>query len=62
MDCLVIFMSEKELSIVINGNDIEINGFVTGFVKETIIGMLSSLKLEENEREFKTIEIKINNE
>lgn len=55
-------MSEKELSIVINGNDIEINGFVTGFVKETIIGMLSSLKLEENEREFKTIEIKINNE
>lgn len=58
----MIFMSEKELSIVINGNDIEINGFVTGFVKETIIGMLSSLKLEENEREFKTIEIKINNE
>ena len=55
-------MSEKELSIVINGNDIEINGFVTSFVKETIIGILSSLKLEETEREFKTIEIKINNE
>lgn len=47
---LVIFMSEKELSIVINGNYIEINGFVTCFVKETIIGRLSSLKLEENQK------------
>lgn len=55
-------VEEKELSIVINEKDLEINGFVTGFFKETIIGMLSSLKLDDNVKDFKTIEIKINNE
>lgn len=54
-------MSEKEVSVVINGQDIEINEFVTSFLKETITGMLSSLKTGDIDK-FETIEIKINNE
>lgn len=53
--------NEKEVSVIINGQDIEINEFVTSFIKETITGMLSSLKTGDIDN-FETIEIKINNE
>ncbi len=52
---------DKEVLINIDEKNIEVNGFVTGFIKETIIGMLSSLKTDDSLNEFETIEIKINN-
>ena len=49
-------MEFENVKVIINGKDIEINPFVTSMFGNIIIGMLSSLKLDDEPKE---IEIKL---
>jgi hypothetical protein len=49
-------MEFENVKVVINGKEIEINPFVTSIFGNIIIGMLSSLKLDDEPKE---IEIKL---
>jgi len=49
-------MSFKEVKIMVNGKEIELNQFVNSFVGNTVYGMVSSLKLDE---EPEIMEIKV---
>jgi len=49
-------MEFKEVKVIINGKEIEVNQFVSAVFGNTINGMVSSLRLEDSPRE---IEIKI---
>ena len=49
-------MEIENVKVIINGKEIEINPFVTSMFGNIIIGMLSSLKLDDEPKE---IEIKL---
>ena len=54
---------EKKVSLVINGNDIELNKFTDDIIKETILGLLKAIKTSEyGVEEVKNVDIYINNE
>lgn len=54
---------ENKVSLVINGNDIELNKFTDDMIKETILGLLKSIKTSEyGVDEVKNVEISIDNE
>jgi len=53
----------NKVSLVINGNDIELNKFTDDIIKETILGLLKAIKTSEyGVDEVKTVEISIDNE
>ncbi len=53
----------NKVSLKINDIDIELNAFTDDFLRETILGMLKSIKTSEyGVDEFKKIKIEINNE
>ena len=53
----------NKVSLVINGNDIELNKFTDDIIKETILGLLKAMKTSEyGVDEVKTVEISIDNE
>jgi hypothetical protein len=52
----VLDMEFENVKVIINGKEIEINPFVTSIFGNIIIGMLSSLKLDDEPKE---IEIKL---
>lgn len=52
---------ENKVSLKINDISIELNEFTDDIIKETILGMLKSLKTSDV-GEFKNIKIEINNE
>ena len=54
---------ENKVSLKVNDIDIYLNAFTDDFIKETIIGMLKSIKTSKyGVKEFKNIKIEINNE
>lgn len=54
---------ENKVSLVINGNDIELNKFTDDIIKETILGLLKAIKTSEyGVEEVKNVDIYINNE
>ena len=54
---------ENKVSLVINGNDIELNKFTDDMIKETILGLSKSIKTSEyGVDEVKNVEISIDNE
>ena len=54
---------KQYVSLSIDGIDIELNKFSDEFIKETILGMLKAIKTAEyGVKEFKNIEIKIDND
>ncbi len=54
---------ENKVSLVINGNDIELNKFTDDIIKETILGLLKAIKTSEyGVDEVKNVEISIDNE
>ncbi len=54
---------ENKVSLVINGNDIELNKFTDDIIKETIFGLLKAIKTSEyGVDEVKNVEISIDNE
>ena len=54
---------ENKVSLVINGNDIELNKFTDDIIKETILGLLIAIKTSEyGVDEVKNVEISIDNE
>ena len=54
---------ENKVSLKINDIDIELNAFTDDFIKETILGMLKSIKTSDyGVEEFKNVKIEINNE
>lgn len=53
-------LKESEANLIVNNKDVEINTFVKGILKETIVGMIKSLKLGELDiNEIKTINITV---
>ena len=53
----------NKVSLVINGNDIELNKFTDDIIKETSLGLLKAIKTSEyGVDEVKTVEISIDNE
>ena len=53
----------NKVSLVINGNDIELNKFTDDIIKETILGLLKAIKTsEDGVDEVKNVEISIDNE
>ena len=53
-------LKESEASLIVNNSDVEINTFVKGILKETIFGMIKSLKLGEiHINEIETINISV---
>ena len=38
---------ENKVSLVINGNDIELNKFTDDIIKETVLGLLKAIKTSE---------------
>ena len=53
----------NKVSLVINGNDIELNKFTDDIIKETILGLLKAIKTSEyGVDEVKTVESSIDNE
>ena len=53
----------NKVRLVINGNDIELNKFTDDIIKETILGLLKSIKTSEyGVDEVKTVELSIDNE
>lgn len=54
---------ENKVKLVINGNDIELNKFTDDIIKETILGLLKTIKTSEyGVDEVKNVEISIDNE
>ena len=54
---------ENKVSLVINGNDIELNKFTDDIIKETVLGLLKAIKTSEyGVDEIKNVDIYINNE
>ena len=54
---------ENKVSLVINGNDIELNKFTDDIIKETILGLLKAIETSEyGVDEVKNVEISIDNE
>jgi molybdopterin-guanine dinucleotide biosynthesis protein B len=54
---------ENKVSLVINGNDIELNKFTDDIIKETILGLLKAIKTSEyGVDEVKNVEMSIDNE
>ncbi len=54
---------ENKVSLVINGNDIELNKFTDDIIKETILGLLKAIKTSEyGVDEVRNVEISIDNE
>ena len=54
---------KNKVSLVINGNEIELNKFTDDIIKETILGLLKAIKTSEyGVDEVKAVEIKIDNE
>lgn len=54
---------ENKVSLVINGNDIELNKFTDDIIKKTILGLLKAIKTSEyGVDEVKNVEISIDNE
>ncbi len=54
---------ENKVSLKINDIDIELNAFTDEFIRETILGMLKSIKTSQyGIDEFKNVKIEINNE
>ena len=54
---------KNKVSLKINDIDIYLNAFTDDFLRETIIGMLKSIKTSKyGVEEFKNIKIEINNE
>ena len=54
---------ENKVSLVINGNDIELNKFADDIIKETVLGLLKAIKTSEyGVDEIKNVDIYINNE
>ena len=54
---------ENKVSLVINGNDIELNKFTDDIIKETVLGLLKAIKTSEyGVDEVKKVEIAIDNE
>ena len=54
---------ENKVSLVINGNDIELNKFTDDIIKETVLGLLKAIKTSEyGVDEVKNVEISIDNE
>lgn len=49
-------MDVKEVKILVNGKEIELNKFAMSIVANTVYGMVSSLKLDDEPKE---IEIRI---
>lgn len=53
-------LKESEAKLTVNNKDVEINTFVKGILKETIYGMIKSLKLGELDiNEIETINITV---
>ena len=53
-------LKESEARLTVNNKDVEINAFVKGILKETIYGMIKSLKLGELDiNEIETINITV---
>ena len=53
-------LEESEASLTVNNKEVNINAFVKGILKETIYGMIKSLKLGEiNISEIETINITV---
>lgn len=53
----------NKVSLKINDIDIELNAFTDDFLRETILGMLKSIKTSKyGVKEFNNIKIEINNE
>lgn len=53
-------LKESEANLIVNNEDVKINTFVKGILKETIVGMIKSLKLGELDiNEIKTINITV---
>ncbi len=53
----------NKVSLKINDIDIELNAFTDDFLRETILGMLKSIKTSKyGVEEFNNIKIEINNE
>ena len=54
---------ENKVSLVINGNDIELNKFTDDIIKETVLGLLKAIKTSEyGVDEIKNVDIYIKNE
>lgn len=54
---------ENNVTLKINGNDIELNKFTDEIIKETILGLLKAIKTSEyGVDEVKDVEITIKNE
>ncbi|ADC46188.1 hypothetical protein mru_0336 [Methanobrevibacter ruminantium M1] len=54
---------ENNVTLAINGNDIELNKFTDDIIKETILGLLKAIKTSEyGVDEVKDVEITIKNE
>jgi len=49
-------MDFKEVKILVNGKELELNNFAMSIIGNTICGMVSSLKLEDEPKE---IELKV---
>lgn len=56
-----VMKKSSEVRIRINGNPIPMNPFVNKFIKNTVLGMVSALKIEDHD-EYQKIELLIQNE
>ena len=54
---------KNQVTLSIDGIDIELNAFTDEFIKETILGMLKAIKTEKyGVKEFKNIKITVDKE
>ncbi len=49
-------MDHREVKILVNGKEVELNNFAMSVIGNTVLGMVSSLKLDDEPKE---IEIKV---